>query len=61
MRKAEINVDELRRCLEDYCRKPSPGQPPHVIRPTFNDRLRAIIRDDHVLETLMREIERETE
>jgi len=62
LRKAEISADELRRCLEDYWRKPSPGQPPHVIiLPTFYDRLRAIIRDDHVLETVMREIERETE
>ena len=61
LRKAEISADELRRCLEDYWRKPSPGQPPHVMRPTFYDRLRAIIRDDHVLETVMREIERETE
>jgi hypothetical protein len=61
LRKAKISVDELRRCLEDYCRKPSPGQPPLVIRPTFYDRLRAIIRDDHVLETVMREIDRETE
>jgi hypothetical protein len=61
LRKAEISVDELRRCLKEYCRKPSPGQPTHVMLPTFYDRLRAIIRDDQVLETVMREIERETE
>jgi len=60
LRKAEISVDELRQCLENYCRKPSPGQP-HVMEPTFYDRLRAIIRDDQVLETVMREIERGTE
>ncbi|MDD5319798.1 MAG: VWA domain-containing protein [Methylococcales bacterium] len=60
LRKAEISVDELRRCLEEYCRKPSPGQP-FVTRPTFYDRLRVIIRDDQVLETVMREIEREKE
>lgn len=61
LRKMEISVGELRRCLEDYCRKPSPGQPPHIINPTFYDRLRTIIRDDRVLETVMREIERDTE
>jgi len=61
LRKMEISVDELQRCLEDYCRKPSPGQPPQVTRPTFYDRLRVIIRDDQVLETVIREIERETE
>jgi hypothetical protein len=60
LRKAEISADELRRCLEDYCRKPSPTQPPYVKRHSFYDRLRAIIRDDYVLETVMREIEQET-
>ena len=59
LRKAEINVDELRRCLEEYCRKPSPGQPPPVMESTFYDRLRAIIRDDQMLVTVMQEIERE--
>lgn len=55
LRKAEISVDELR-CLEQYCRKPAPGQPPQVMRPALYERLRMIIRDDQVLETVMREI-----
>jgi hypothetical protein len=59
LRKAEINIDELLRCLEEYCRKPSPGQPPPVMQSTFYDRLRAIIRDDQLLVTVMQEIERE--
>lgn len=61
LRKAEISADEIQRCFEDYCRKSSPGQIVHGIQPTFYDRLRVIIRDEHVLATVMREIERETE
>lgn len=59
--KAGVSLEELRRCLEEYCRKPSPGQPPHVARPKLSDRLRSIIRDDQILRAVMREIEREGE
>ncbi len=61
LQKAGISQYELRRCLEEYCWKPSPGQPPHIGRPRLEDRLRSIIRDDRVLQVVMRELERETE
>jgi hypothetical protein len=60
LRKAGISVDELRRCLEEYCRKPSPRQPPEVAWPhTLEDRLRSFIPDEQVLRAVMRELERE--
>jgi Common central domain of tyrosinase/von Willebrand factor type A domain len=62
LRKAGVSVDELRRCLEEYCRKPSPGQPPQTAWPhTLEDRLRSFIPDDQVLQAVMRELERERE
>lgn len=57
--KAGTRVDELRRCLEEYCQKPSPGQPPHLVWPKLEDRLRSLIGDDRVLQAVMREFERE--
>lgn len=59
LQKAGIGADELRRCLEQYCRKPSPAQAPHAVRFKLEDRLRSIIRDDRVLEVVMRELEQE--
>jgi hypothetical protein len=61
LRKAGISVNEIRRCFEEYCRKPTPGQASHVAAPSLYDRLRAVINDDHALELVMREIERERE
>ncbi len=58
LRKAEIDAAELRRCLEEYCRKPSPGQSHETLRPAYYDRFRAIIRDDQLLETVIQEIEK---
>lgn len=61
LRKAGVNLDELLRCLEDYCRKPSPGQPPRAVRPKLEDRLRSIIRDNPVLQAVMHELQQEKE
>lgn len=61
LRNSGIDPEELRRCLEEYCRKPAPGQPPHITRANLRDRLRSIIRDDRVLQAVMREVERERE
>ncbi len=61
LQKAGVSQYELRRCLEEYCRKPSPGQPPHIGRPRLEDRLRSIIRDDRLLQAVMHELEREME
>ena len=59
LQKAGIGADELRRCLEEYCRKPSPAQAPQIVRLKLEDRLRSIIRDDRVLQAVMRELEQE--
>ena len=58
LRKANISVEELRHCLKEYCYKPGPGQPPHVVPPTLHDRLRLVIRDEQIVQAVMREIER---
>jgi hypothetical protein len=57
LRKAGIDLNGLRRCLEEYCRKPSPGQRPQIVRTELSDRLRSIVRDDQLLAAVMREIE----
>jgi hypothetical protein len=57
LRKAGIDLNGLRRCLEEYCRKPSPGQRPEIVRAELSDRLRSIVRDDQLLAAVMREIE----
>lgn len=59
LQKTGIGTDELRRCLEQYCRKPSPGQKPQTVRLNLEDRLRSIICDDRVLEVVMYELEQE--
>jgi hypothetical protein len=61
LKKAGISSDELRRCLEEYGRKPSPGQPPGVVQPKLADRLKLLIRDDRVLQVVLREFEFEFE
>jgi hypothetical protein len=61
LRKLGISPDELSRCLEEYCRKPSPGEPTHVTYVKLADRLRSIIRDETVLQAVMTELEREVE
>ncbi len=53
--KAGVDLNGLRRCLEEYCRKPSPGQPP-ITRLQLSDRLRSIIRDDKLLEAVLQEV-----
>jgi hypothetical protein len=57
LRKAGIDLSGLRRCLEEYCRKPSPGQRPQIARGELTERLRTIIRDDQLLTAVMREME----
>jgi hypothetical protein len=57
LKRAGTGADELRRCLELYCRKSSPAQALHSVRFELEDRLRSIIRDDHVLDMVMRELE----
>ncbi|MCL7942292.1 hypothetical protein M8009_18625 [Halomonas sp. ATCH28] len=59
LQKAGIGAGELRRCLDQYCRKPSPAQAPHTASLKLEDRLRSIIRDDRVLDVVMRELEQE--
>lgn len=55
LRKSGIALNGLRRCLEEYCRKPSPGKP-QIAPLELSDRLRSIIRDEKVLEAVLREI-----
>lgn len=57
LRKAGIDLDGLRRCLEEYCRKHTPGQPSQIARAELSDRFRLIVRDDQLLSAVMREIE----
>ncbi len=59
LREAGINPDELRPCLEELCRKPSPSEPPHPVRLHLEHRLRSIIRDERILAVVMRELEGE--
>ena len=61
LRKAGINPEEVLQCLKEYCRKPSPSQPPQMRKPTLKDRLRSVIRDERVLQTVMREFDRDRE
>jgi hypothetical protein len=55
--KLGINVEEVRRCLKDYCRRPAVEQPPG--RPDLTSRLRAVIRDERLLQKVVQELERE--
>ncbi len=61
LQKADISVDQLRRCLKEYCRKPSPGEPPQIVRFKLEDRLRSIIADDPMFQAVMRELDQERE
>jgi hypothetical protein len=58
LRKAGVDVDGVRKCLEEYCRKPAPGRSPQIVREELSDRLRSIIRDERLLEAVLREIAR---
>jgi hypothetical protein len=53
-----IDAAEVRRCLDDCCRRPpsTPSRPP-LQRPDLVSRLRAVIRDDRVLATVMSELD----
>lgn len=59
LRNAGINVKEVQQCLKEYCKKPSPSQLSQSGRPKLEDRLRSIILDDRLLQTVMHEFERE--
>jgi hypothetical protein len=59
LKKFGIGPDEIRRCLEEYCRKLIPGQLPGVLYPNLADRLKAFIRDERVIEAVIQELERE--
>jgi hypothetical protein len=61
LRKLGISRNEVRRCLEEYCRKPPPGHPTRSARLGLEERLRSITNDDRMLEAVMREFEREKE
>jgi hypothetical protein len=57
---ARVGVDaaEVRRCLDDCCRKPPSTQPkPPLSRADLVTRLRAVIRDDRVLAAVMSELD----
>ena len=56
LHKIGVNSDELRRCLNEYCRKPSHRQPLYVAQAKVADRLKSIIPDKSVFEAVMREI-----
>lgn len=59
LQRASISVAELRGCLEQYCRKPAPGQAPRGTAGTLDRRLGALIDDRQVLEAVLQEIRRE--
>ena len=59
LHKANINQDELRHCIKEYCRRPSSDNPTQMIRTKLEDRLRSIIRDDQILYTVINEINRD--
>jgi hypothetical protein len=61
LHKTGVNYDELRRCLDEYCRKPSPGEPFHVFQAKLVDRLKSIISNKTVFEAVMREVKQEIE
>ncbi|ACL65256.1 tyrosinase [Anaeromyxobacter dehalogenans 2CP-1] len=48
-----IDPEELRRCLAEYCRKPSPGEPSHLASSDVEGRLRVILRDENTLRAVM--------
>lgn len=55
LRKTGVSPDEVRRCVQEYCR-PSPPQPAGF---TLEDRLRSIIGDERVLRAVLGEQEPE--
>lgn len=59
LRKASIDMEELRRCFKEYCRKPSPSQRSHIAQIKLEDRLRSIIPDEQVFQAVMHELERQ--
>jgi Common central domain of tyrosinase/von Willebrand factor type A domain len=61
LHKLGVNSDELRSCLDEYCRKPSPGQTLHVAQAKLVDMLKSIISDKSLLEAVMREMAHEIE
>ena len=58
LEKAGISADQLRRCLEEYCRKLSPGQAPQSSGQKLEDRLRLILRNDRILQEVMEELDK---
>ncbi|MGB2713656.1 MAG: tyrosinase family protein [Vicinamibacterales bacterium] len=59
LRRQGINPDELRRCFEGYCRKPSPVAPAHTARVALEERLRAILNDEGTVRAVMAAVEPE--
>jgi hypothetical protein len=59
LHKLGINSEELNKCFEDYCRKPSPGELLNIAKPILIDRLRVILQDDKVLQKVIQEIDKE--
>jgi len=58
LKRAGLHPDELRRCLEGYCRKHRPGEQPRGALPALEDRLRLLLRDDQVVRAVLWELER---
>lgn len=59
LRKAGIDPEGLRRCLDEWCRKPSPGQAPSIGRLPLEARLRSVIHDERLFEAVIREVDPE--
>ena len=59
LKRQGVNVDELRRCIAEYCRKPSPTEPLHAATSTLEARLRSIVRDEALLRAVMSALEKE--
>jgi len=56
LEKSGISIDELRRCLKNYCKKTSPSNPTKFGSLKLEDRLRSIITDDEVYNAVWGEI-----
>lgn len=59
LRKAGISPEELARCLKEYCLSLSPGPAPRPGRSKLEEKLSLVIKDDQLLQTVVRELEKE--
>jgi hypothetical protein len=59
LKRSEIDLDELKKCLEIYCAKYSPGKPIPGAKLRLADRLGAIIKNPDMLKAVLQEVDKD--